>query len=357
MHSANPVRIGLMDRGRAAIRLAFFTAALAWGPAFATRGGDADGAQTFRFRYETRIGPIESGRGPVHVFIPLAKSDEYQTVHSRDVESSLRGRTRTEARYGNLFWHGVLARTTGETISVRVTYRVERLPFHRPRIEGPVGALRPEKRERFAVFLAANERVPVADPVLKPILAQIRRTAGSDDHAVVARAIYDWVVENLEYKKVGTGWGNGDTYWACSQRYGNCTDFHSLFNSLARTEGIPARFEIGFPVPEDRPSGRVSGYHCWTRFYLDGAGWLPIDASEAFKHPERKGDFYGRQPADRIHLTTGRDLQLGEGHVSGALNYFVYPHVEVAGRRYDASIVNWFSFQEVTALEEGRPHL
>lgn len=45
-------------------------------------------------------------------------------------------------------------------------------------------ALRPETRERFAVFLAANERVPVADPVLKPILAQIRRTAGSDDHAV-----------------------------------------------------------------------------------------------------------------------------------------------------------------------------
>jgi transglutaminase-like putative cysteine protease len=82
---------------------------------------------------------------------------------------------------------------------------------------------------------------------------------GGGSPAERARAIYDWVVENVEYKKVGTGWGNGDTFWACSERYGNCTDFHALFISLARTEGIPARFEMGFPVPDSRPSGEIGG--------------------------------------------------------------------------------------------------
>ena len=120
-------------------------------------------------------------------------------------------------------------------------------------------------------------------PILAPIRAEIREVAQSDDPARLARTIYDWVVDNVEYKKVGSGWGNGDTFWACSERYGNCTDFHSLFNSLARTEGIPARFEIGFPIPTDRESGKLKGYHCWTQYSLPDTGWVPIDASEAAK--------------------------------------------------------------------------
>ena len=57
----------------------------------------------------------------------------------------------------------------------------------------------------------------------------------------------------------GSGWGNGDTFWGCSERYGNCTDFHALFISLTPSEGIPARIEIGFPVPTDR-AGPAPGF-------------------------------------------------------------------------------------------------
>lgn len=46
--------------------------------------------------------------------------------------------------------------------------------------------------------------------------------------------------------------------------------------ALARSEGIPARFEIGFPVPLERPAGDIGGYHCWVQFYLPGRGWVPI---------------------------------------------------------------------------------
>lgn len=297
-------------------------------------------------RYETRIGPVEAGRGPVHVFVPLARSSRPQRILSETVTATIPGRVETEDRYGNRFWHGVLERTTGAAIDVTVDTTVERRSSHRNRPATGSRVREVGESADLRTFLAANERVAVGDAFLDPILAEVERAAGSADAFTRARATYDWVVDNVEYKKVGTGWGNGDTFWACSERYGNCTDFHSLFISLARTQGIPARFEIGFPVPEDRPAGDIAGYHCWVSFYLPETGWFPIDASEAFKHPEKREHFFGTDTNDRIHLTTGRDLRLGPGHVGPSLNYFVYPHVEVGGVVFDGSIEKSFEYHE-----------
>jgi transglutaminase-like putative cysteine protease len=299
------------------------------------------------FRYRTRVGQIEAGRGPVHVFVPLAREGDQQRLVSERVEASIPGRVEKEGLYGNRFWHGSLDAANGEPITVNVETIVERHVLHRnPPTSGSRG-LADAERADLRRFLQANERVVVGHEVLDPILAEVRRSADTEDPLALARATYDWVVDNLEYKKVGTGWGNGDTFWACSERYGNCTDFHALFVSLARTQGIPARFEIGFPVPESRSEGVIGGYHCWVKFYLPETGWFPIDASEAFKHPEKRALFYGTHPADRIHFTTGRDLRLGDGHEDRPLNYFIYPHVEVGGATYDGPIENSFSYRDV----------
>jgi transglutaminase-like putative cysteine protease len=305
----------------------------------------ADVARRFTFDYDVTIGAIAEGAGPVHVFVPLAAHTEQQLVAGETVEASIPGEVETESRYGNRFWHGRVDVSDGQPITVRVATTVERRVSRRE----PPGASRPvsdTEREQLAAFLGANSRVVVDHPVLEPIRAEVVERAASDDPAALSRAIYDWVVDNVEYKKVGTGWGNGDTFWACNERYGNCTDFHALFISLARREGIPARFEIGFPVPDDRPAGQVGGYHCWVEFYLPEIGWFPIDASEAFKHPEKREFFYGTHPGDRIHFTTGRDLALGDGHTGRPLNYFVYPYVEVGGEAWDGPVEKTFSYSE-----------
>ena len=59
----------------------------------------------------------------------------------------------------------------------------------------------------------------------------------------------------MKYSKEGKGWGQGDSVWACDSKFGNCTDFHSLFISLARGNKIPAKFEMGFPIPPKRGEG------------------------------------------------------------------------------------------------------
>ena len=211
-----------------------------------------------------------------------------------------------------------MAHTAGEVSVAR--YRAGKQPTPEPEVAGiAVIDPTPDDSNECAVGRLSLFAPPPIDP-------------GSSDPAALSRAIYDWVVDNVEYKKTGTGWGNGDTFWACNERYGNCTDFHALFVSLARSEGIPARFEIGFPVPMNRAAGDIGGYRCWVQFYLPERGWVPIDASEAAKHPERRELFYGSHPADRIHFSTGRDLVVSAASEARPLNYFIYPYVEIGGK-------------------------
>jgi transglutaminase-like putative cysteine protease len=299
----------------------------------------APGERVFEFTYTVNGEGLPADR-PVDVYIPLPRNTSGQKIISESVSSSLPGRLGSEPVYGNAYYHIHRPAGSRQPLDASLSWTVSR---SRLGTEGDT-ELEIAEKERF---LSPNRLVPVGHEILDPILLEVYRRRGEDTPAATARAIYDWVVDNVQYRKVGTGWGNGDTFWACSERYGNCTDFHALFVSLARTEGIPARFEIGFPVPADRRAGDIGGYHCWVRFHLPGQGWIPIDASEAAKHPEQRELLYGAHPADRIHFTTGRDLVISEATRARPLNYFVYPHVEVDGEVWGGKLDTRFSFRQL----------
>jgi transglutaminase-like putative cysteine protease len=152
----------------------------------------------------------------------------------------------------------------------------------------------------------------------------------------------------MKYDKSGTGWGRGDTLWACDSKRGNCTDFHSLFISMARSQKIPARYEMGFSIPTDKHSGEVPGYHCWSDFYLQGTGWVPVDISEAWKHPEQHDYFFGAHDVHRVQFTMGRDITLSPPQHGLPLNYFVFPYVEVDGKEF-SNVATKNSFADMSA--------
>jgi transglutaminase-like putative cysteine protease len=165
-----------------------------------------------------------------------------------------------------------------------------------------------------------------------------------------ARLFYDVVNRHMRYSKEGTGWGRGDAVWACDSKFGNCTDFHSLFISLARSHKIPAKFEMGFSLPVARGAGKIAGYHCWAWFLPSGKGWVPVDISEANRNPEKLAYFFGSLTEDRIALSVGRDIVLVPPQKGPPLNFFIYPHVEVDGQPLPAQKVeSVFSFQDISS--------
>jgi transglutaminase-like putative cysteine protease len=116
---------------------------------------------------------------------------------------------------------------------------------------------------------------------------------------------------------------------------------------MLRADGIPARFDIGFPLPENSEKGDISGYHCWAEFYAAKTGWVPVDISEAWKAKQKQDYFFGSVDANRVQFSTGRDVTLSPMQDGPPLNYFVYPYVEVDRKPYD-KMDKRFSFEGVT---------
>ena len=174
----------------------------------------------------------------------------------------------------------------------------------------------------LARFLEPDRLVPITG-----VPAQLAEQETKDAITPLEKAkdIYEYVFRTMKYDKSGTGWGHGDTLWACDAKHGNCTDFHSVFISMARAEKIPARFQIGFPLPADKHSAEIPGYHCWADFYLDSVGWVPVDIWEAWKHQEKHDYFFGAHDVNRMQFTQGRDLKLAPAQEGPPLNYFIYP--------------------------------
>ncbi len=308
--------------------------------------------RTFDLVYEAEVQHIPSGAARVDVWIPLPQDDPYQEIITQRVDSPYDCTVHTDPEYGNKILHLSLADADVRTIPITLSFRVRRREHVQPLLIGV------PRRARDALSLPKGAGVPVPSNQrwlqpdrLVPLDQRIRDIAvevtdEAETQLEKARAIYDYVVDTMVYDTSGTGWGNGDIYWACDVKTGNCTDFHALFIGLNRAVGIPATFEIGFPLPPDRSAGEIEGYHCWAQFYLDGVGWVPVDTSEANKHPDKREYFFGAHDPHRVLFTLGRDITLQPPQQGPPLNYFIYPYVEVDGQPFD-HVDHRFRFEDV----------
>jgi hypothetical protein len=298
----------------------------------------------FTFHYAFTVKDVSSGE-KVRIWIPQSHSDAFQTVKVISATGDLPLKKTRESRRGNEMYYAETSKAKQQELHFEVVYDVvrhERLTFgiYAPHLE----AMKLSDRERKE-YLAPDALVPTTG---LPAELAVKVTEGKTTPLEKARAIYDYVFTTMRYDKTGTGWGRGDVLYACDAKKGNCTDFHSLFIAMARSQGIPARFEIGFPLPPDKHSAEVAGYHCWAEFFEPQHGWIPVDISEAWKHPEKKDYFFGAHDDNRVEFTMGRDLELSPKQEGKPLNYFVYPYVEIGGKEYP-NVSNAFSFADADA--------
>jgi len=303
----------------------------------------AQDSRHFTFHYNFTVKNLPVGK-KVRIWIPAAHSDAYQEARVVSARSDLPLKKTRESKLGNEIYFAETGGAKQPELHFDVEYDVVR---HERVALNPAAHL-------VAASLTSKERQEDLQPdALVPITGlpadlAAKVTEGKTQPLDKARAIYDYVFTTMRYDKTGTGWGHGDVLYACDAKKGNCTDFHSLFIAMARSQGIPARFEIGFPLPPDKHSAEIAGYHCWSDFYIDGKGWIPVDISEAWKHQERRDYFFGSHDVNRVQFSMGRDLRLNPPQDGKPLNYFVYPYVEVDGQEY-SNVSLAFSFADAGA--------
>jgi transglutaminase-like putative cysteine protease len=302
-------------------------------------------SRTFDLTYQVSLKDIPAGARRVRIWIPRAVTDANQMVVLKKVDGPIHLRETKEVPFGNHMLYGEVLRPQPASAEFTLEYEVTRKEYSRGDFATlkKAGNQSAETPKNLPQFLQPDRLVPINGRIKE--LAD-ENTRGMQGTVEKAHALYDFVFHTVRYDKSGTGWGRGDSLWVCDAKHGNCTDFHSLFISLARAEGIPARFEIGFPIPTGK-EGAVPGYHCWAEFFVNGLGWVPVDISEAWKDPSKHDYFFGSLDANRVQFSAGRDLTLKPKQDGGILNYFIYPYVEVDGKPFE-SVGRKFSYRDLT---------
>ena len=303
--------------------------------------------RSFQFEYKATVKDIPIDAKQVDLWIPVPHDCPFQRITDLQIESPYPYQTNTTA-YGNRVLHISLNRPQQSGFTVTMRFKAVRIEHIQERLrEANTSAAKGERDPDMARWLQPDRLVPI-DGKVRLWAEEVVNAAGARTDLEKVRAVYNHVVATVKYDKTGQGWGRGDIYYACDARRGNCTDFHAIIIGYSRALGIPARFAIGFPLPAARGTGQISGYHCWAEVYLKGIGWVPIDASEAAKNPEKREYFFGAHDENRVEFSIGRDLSLSPKQAGEPLNYFVYPYVEVDARAF-TSVDKSFSYRDLPA--------
>ena len=307
----------------------------------------------FNFTYTTEI---ESTNGKkLELWLPLPKSTKVQTISNLVVNSDgLSYTIEEEKTHGNKYIYIYHPEGTQNKKIVKFSFDVNRLEHRNLQYSN----VNPEK------YLGSYSVVPTGS--FSKTIKDNNLTSSN------VRGIYDYVLSGMHYgkpKEIGDTYysdpwlsadgkygsksvsrdeivslykkaknedgnytfGNGNSVYACDIGVGNCTDYHSYFLSLSRTLGVPARFHMGFTIPQG-DQGKIGGYHCWADFYEEDKGWTPVDISEADKAPEKKNYFFGTATENRVEMMVGRDFEL-KGYDEGLVNLFIYPLLEIEDQK------------------------
>jgi transglutaminase-like putative cysteine protease len=197
----------------------------------------------------------------------------------------------------------------------------------------------------YAEYLKATSLGP-NDGDVKKLALQI--TKGKKTVLAKARAIYDWVCDNMYRDPDTIGCGQGDVCALLLKPGGKCTDISSFYIALSRAAGVPAREVFSIRLGKKAEENITTSQHCWAEFFLPGYGWVTVDPADVRKamlveklersDPKAMGYrdyFWGGIDPYRVVIAAGRDLVLNPPQSGTPLNTFGYPYAEVGGKAID----------------------
>jgi transglutaminase-like putative cysteine protease len=316
---------------------------------------------------------VPKGAQAVRIWFAVPQEDASSVIRNLAVSTDGVVRYDTDS-WGNRVGYLEVRAPAQEQITIR-----EEFDLTRSEIQSRVDAARARpltepERAALARFLAPTTHVIVNDRI-KGLAASI--VEGESNPVRVARRIYDWTFKNIDY------WVKdpdhlkaspvGSTEYCMLTKTGNCTDFHSLFASLAMAVGLPTRMVYGSLLKPTLNGIEVDGsYHCWIQFYAPQIGWVPLDASLANIYgkefplteknkklvelttatgykgtdPSKVDYYFGNIDERRVVWSIGRDLMMQPPQESGPVNALAKAHVEVDGKPH-ADWTREFTYREI----------
>ena len=247
-------------------------------------------------------------------------------------------------------------------IGIREAFTLTRTEIRQTPDPKATRPLTEQERAALSAYLQPSTYVIINEQI-KALADQI--VAGETNPVLAARKIYDWTLTNIDY------WVKypdrlkaspvGSAEYCLNSKTGNCTDFHSLFASLAQAAGIPTKMVYGSLLKPTLNGVDVDGsYHCWIQFYAPNLEWVTLDVSLAdlylgdFTLTEKNQrlvelttatgyrgvdlqmvDYYfGNLDERRVVWSVGRDLRMDPPQDGGPVNAMHKMHVEVDGKPY-----------------------
>jgi transglutaminase-like putative cysteine protease len=313
---------------------------------------------TFELRNEVKV-KVPEGAKRVRVWMALPQEEEDQQVSDMRVEAPSPWRIGRDSEGSRVLYLETENPPAGE-FTLATSFVVTRREVRHSIDPGKARPISDVDRVRFAEYLRPNKYVVIDD--------EIRRLAdqivGNETNPVLAaRKIYTWVLDNVDYwvkdpehKKASPV---GSTTYCLTLRTGNCTDFESLWTSLARAKGIPTQIVYGsFLKPELRDRDEDQSYHCWAMFYAPGLGWVPHDVAVADLYkadipitpanaklvrlttsdgtfgadPAKVNYYFGNLDERRVVWSRNRDLTLDPKQDGEPVNALPKAYVEVDGK-------------------------
>ena len=315
----------------------------------------------FNFKYNIELEPSNN---MVEVWFPIPQSNEVQEISGLNltVDQNLTCKELKEEKHGNLYYYCTgqkLDSPTTLTLSANVIrYEHQTVDYEGVNPDNYDSGTRNQTVFEGSVFsqiiedenLTKDNVKAIYDYVLSGMHYGKPKSLNEEDQYYAGKnpkTDKEWLPDGQDYGRLDVSkedvvatylkskndktnytFGNGNSQYACDIGVGNCTDYHSYFMSLCRTLDIPARFHMGFSIPnkDDESEGKVGGYHCWADYYTENEGWTPVDISEADKDPSKEDYFFGTVNKHRVEFIVGRDLKLKNR--PELENFFIYPIVE-----------------------------
>lgn len=230
--------------------------------------------------------------------LPVPSSSQYQDI--RDLSTgrdTIRYSQPTDMPYIARYWDKDFPRTqTSEILQEKFHVTTYAVTCNLGRITAIVPY--DSKSELYKAY-TGKDGVYV-DPTnnrIRSISARLWKEAGGSP-LVYARLCYLYVSENFKYLNPYTSLH--PLTQILQEGGGDCGNLTSIFVSLLRCQGIPARHIV--MLVEERQ------YHIRAEFYMAGYGWIPVDVTYKRTYPGM--DFFGKTQGQEIVVSQGVYLPL-----------------------------------------------